>query len=165
MATNRLSGGMRTRAPCASSPRRLPEVWWICQETSRGSPGTLGRSVLVPWEGAAVSFRGMCVVGAVLAVALPAVATAQEAGMEDPGAAPWAPVPRDQIAAQCGLDPDVLDQASPQLQTTPFVVIRHGKLCWEGGEQPNGTTETYSVYSVTKTFGAMLFGMVSDRSS
>src|SRR5689334_1556992 len=93
-------------------------------------------------------------VAAALAVALPAVAAAQQLGAEDPGTAPWAPVPRDQIAAQCGLDPDILDKASPQLQSTPFVVIRHGKLCWEGGEQPNGTTEKYQVYSVTKTFGA-----------
>ena len=100
-----------------------------------------------------------------LAVALPAAAHAQEPGTQDPGTAPWSAVPRDQIAAQCGLDPDVLDAASPQLQATPFVVIRHGKLCWEGGAQPDGTTEIYQVYSVTKTFGAMLFGMVVDRSS
>jgi len=91
-------------------------------------------------------------------------AQAQEMGMEDPGTAPWTPVPRDQVASACGLDPDVLDQASPQLQATPFVVIRHGKLCWEGG-YPRGSTEKYQVYSVTKTFGAMLFGMVASRST
>ena len=43
------------------------------------------------------------------------------------------------------------------------MVIRHGKLCWEGG-YPGGSTEKYQVYSVTKTFGAMLFGMVASRS-
>jgi CubicO group peptidase (beta-lactamase class C family) len=43
------------------------------------------------------------------------------------------------------------------------VVIRHGKLCWEGGF-PGGSTEKYQVYSVTKTFGAMLFGMIASRS-
>ena len=33
-----------------------------------------------------------------------------------------------------------------------------------GRRLPGGTTETYQVYSVTKTFGAMLFGMVASRS-
>ena len=55
------------------------------------------------------------------------------AGAQDPGTADWEQVPRDRIAAECGLDPDVLDAALPKFVHTPFVVIRHGKLCWEGG--------------------------------
>ena len=89
---------------------------------------------------------------------LPAAAAAQ-----DPGTADWQQVPRDRMVAECGLDPDMLDAAAPKLAATPFVVIRHGKLCWEGGT-PGGTTEKYQVFSVTKTFGAMLFGMVASRS-
>src|SRR3954453_20195026 len=86
------------------------------------------------------------------------------AGAQDPGTADWPQVPRDRMAAECGMDPDILDAALPKFVPTPFVVIRHGKLCWEGG-WPGGSTETYQVYSVTKTFGAMLFGMVASRSS
>jgi CubicO group peptidase (beta-lactamase class C family) len=89
---------------------------------------------------------------------VPAASSAQ-----DPGTGEWQQVPRDRMIAECGLDPDMLDASAPNLVGTPFVVIRHGKLCWEGGGQPNGTTEKYQVYSVTKTFGAMLFGMVASR--
>src|SRR3954464_6619369 len=85
-------------------------------------------------------------------------------GAQDAGTADWQQVPRDRMAAECGMDPDILDAALPKFVHTPFVVIRHGKLCWEGG-WPGGSTETYQVYSVTKTFGAMLFGMVASRST
>jgi CubicO group peptidase (beta-lactamase class C family) len=81
----------------------------------------------------------------------------------DPGTAEWQQVARDRMIADCGMDPDLLDQAKPKLTQTPFVVIRHGRLCWEGG-YPTGSTEPYSVYSVTKTFGALLVGMVDSRS-
>ena len=93
------------------------------------------------------------------AIAFPATAAAQ-----DPGTGEWPVVPRDRLVAECGLDPDVLDAELPKFVHTPFVLIRHGKLCWEGG-WPGGSTETYTVYSVTKTFGAMLFGMVASRST
>src|SRR3712207_2654482 len=89
----------------------------------------------------------------------PAVATAQ-----DPGTADWQQVPRDRIAAECGMNADLLDAALPKFAHTPFVVIRHGKLCWEGG-WPGGSTEKYQVYSVTKTFGAILCGTVGSRST
>ncbi len=98
------------------------------------------------------------------AAALAAGSFPAAAGAQDPGTADWQQVPRDRIAAECGLDPDVLDAALPKFVHTPFVLIRHGKLCWEGGA-PGGSTETYQVFSVTKTFGAMLFGMVASRSS
>src|SRR3954454_1910704 len=102
--------------------------------------------------------RSLTATLAVLAAgSFPAVAAAQ-----DPGTADWQQVPRDQMAAQCGMDPDVLDAALPKFVHTPFVVIRHGKLCWEGG-WPGGSTEKYQVYSVTKTFGAMLFGMIASQ--
>ena len=93
-----------------------------------------------------------------------ALAFPAAAGAQDPGTADWQQVPRDRVAAECGMDPDVLDAALPKFIHTPFVVIRHGKLCWEGG-WPGGSTEKYQVYSVTKTFGAMLFGMVASRST
>lgn len=82
----------------------------------------------------------------------------------DPGAEPWQQVPRDRVAAECGLDPALMDQASLQLLHTPFAVVRYGKLCWTGG-YPTGATATYPVHSITKTLGAILVGMVADRSS
>jgi len=102
---------------------------------------------------------GLAIIVGTAALLVPATAFAQ-----DPGAAEWTQVPRDRIVAECGMDPDVLDAALPKFEYTPFVVIRHGKLCWEGG-WPGGSTEKYQVYSVTKTFGAMLFGMVASRST
>ena len=81
-----------------------------------------------------------------------------------PGAAPWVPVPRDQVAEQCGLDPDLLEQAELQLTHTPFTVVRYGKLCWTGG-YPSGHDKPYQVWSITKTMGAILVGMVAARSS
>jgi CubicO group peptidase (beta-lactamase class C family) len=101
----------------------------------------------------------LAVIAGTAALLAPTTALAQ-----DPGAAEWTEVPRDRVAAECGMDPDVLDAALPKFEHTPFVVIRHGKLCWEGGF-PGGTTEKYQVYSVTKTFGAMLFGMIASRST
>jgi CubicO group peptidase (beta-lactamase class C family) len=82
----------------------------------------------------------------------------------DPGTAEWQQVPRDRMAQECGMDPALLEGAAAKLLTTPFVVIRHGKLCWEGG-YPGGSTTPYEVFSVTKTFGALLVGMVAARSS
>jgi CubicO group peptidase (beta-lactamase class C family) len=81
----------------------------------------------------------------------------------DPGAKDWERVPRDQVAAECGMDPELLEATTVPQINTPFVVIRYGKLCWEGG-YPSGTTEPYRVFSVTKTMGALLTGMVASRS-
>jgi CubicO group peptidase (beta-lactamase class C family) len=101
---------------------------------------------------------------AIMLATLAATMFPATAGAQDPGTAEWQQVARDRMAAECGLDPDKLDVELPKFVHTPFVAIRHGKLCWEGGA-PGGTTEKYQVYSVTKTFGAMLFGMVASRST
>jgi CubicO group peptidase (beta-lactamase class C family) len=82
----------------------------------------------------------------------------------DPGALPWERVPRDRVAAVCGLDPALLEAVEPQLAATPYTIIRYGRMCWSGG-YPGGTTTPYQVWSETKTFGAILFGMVASRSS
>jgi CubicO group peptidase (beta-lactamase class C family) len=92
------------------------------------------------------------------------LAPAPAAADSDPGIHDWQPVPRDRVAAECGMDPDLLEQATPRLADNPFVVVRYGKLCWEGG-YPGGTTQTYHIASVTKTFGALLTGMVDSRST
>ena len=82
----------------------------------------------------------------------------------DPGTGEWEKVPPERLAAECGMDPELLEQATLRMTDTPFVVVRYGKLCWEGG-YPNGTTETYNVFSITKTFGGLLTGMVDARST
>lgn len=86
------------------------------------------------------------------------------ASAADPGTAPYERVPRDRVAAECGMDPALLEQVTPRLTDTPFVIVRYGKLCWEGG-YPGGTTDPYSVYSITKTMGGLLTGMVDARSA
>jgi CubicO group peptidase (beta-lactamase class C family) len=80
-----------------------------------------------------------------------------------PGADPWEPVPRDQVAEVCGLDPDLLEAASAEFANA-FSVVRYGRLCWTGGGGLPANS-TYGVFSVTKSFGATLVGMVAARSS
>ncbi|SDD89454.1 serine hydrolase, partial [Actinokineospora iranica] len=108
----------------------------------------LSAAVLVPLAGAAAPAPGPASAGV---------------AADDPGAGPWAQVPRDQVAARCGLDPVLLDQANAALPGIPFTIVRHGKLCWVN--RPADTTSTYHVASVTKTFAATLFGMIAQRSS
>jgi CubicO group peptidase (beta-lactamase class C family) len=98
------------------------------------------------------------------ASAITAGGRASKRASRDPGSAPWEQVPRDRVAAECGLDPDLLEQASLRMPHTPFVIVRYGKLCWTGG-YPTGYDTPYQVWSITKTLGALLFGMVADRSS
>ena len=98
------------------------------------------------------------------AVLLALVCAAPAAADSDPGTAPWERVPRDRVAAECGMDPELLEQVTPRMVDNPFVVVRYGKLCWEGG-YPGGTTQTYHVASVTKTFGALMAGLVDTRST
>jgi hypothetical protein len=76
----------------------------------------------------------------------------------------WAPVPREEVADRCGLDPDLLLQADLLLAGNPYTVVRYGELCWQGGH-PLGHEQPLPVFSVTKTFGAVLVGAVAARSS
>ena len=113
---------------------------------------------------------GTLAVAAALGVAMTAIAPVASAtepatgGGADPGRDAWVQVPRDEVAARCGLDPVLMDAADLALASTPYTVVRHGQLCWTGG-YPTGTSQPYSVWSITKTFGAVLVGMVAARSS
>lgn len=96
----------------------------------------------------------------------PAVATTQSpsaAQVADPGAGPWPSVSADRVAQECGLDPALLERAGAQLWYVPFTVVRYGKLCWTNRDA--STTSQYHVASVTKTFGAVLLGMIARRGS
>lgn len=82
------------------------------------------------------------------AVAMP---PAQSSPLVDPGAMPWAPVPRDQVAEKCKMDPAMLD-AMPK--RGPVAVVRYGLLCYESTMDPAA-----EIWSVTKTLGAVVTGM------
>ncbi len=77
----------------------------------------------------------------------------------DPGTAPWKPVPRNEVADVCGLDPDLLDAADRRLNVR-WGIVRHGKLChdfYPGSDTPETITH---VFSVTKTLGSVVVGRV-----
>lgn len=101
-------------------------------------------------------------VGLLSGTAVPA--TASPPAKVGPGADPWDPVPREEVAERCRLDPDLMDEADAILFATPYTVVRYGQLCWSGG-YPTGTTTTHQVWSITKTLGGLLVGMVAARSS
>jgi len=65
------------------------------------------------------------------------------------------------VAAECGLDPDALQAANAKMPNG-FTVVRYGKLCWSGGAS---TSTPFAAWSVTKTWGATLVGIVSARST
>jgi hypothetical protein len=103
----------------------------------------------------------------VLAVALVGGSTALPGALaaDSPahaGAAPWQAVPAADVADRCHLDPALLAQADKTLGNTPYAVYRYGMLCRVGGPAER-LNEPYAVNSSTKTFGALLFGLVAGR--
>ena len=76
----------------------------------------------------------------------------------DPGTEPWELVPRERVAEECGLDPDLLQAADERLGV-PWAAIRYGKLCHEF--YPDGPDRPTRTYSATKTLGAVVTGMVA----
>jgi hypothetical protein len=97
---------------------------------------------------------------AVLAPVLGAGAASAQASPADPGGSAWQQVPRAQVAEECDLDPSLLAAADRRFPDG-YSVVRYGKLCWTGGN----VDQPFTVFSVTKTFGAVLTGMVAARSS
>jgi CubicO group peptidase (beta-lactamase class C family) len=80
------------------------------------------------------------------------------AAYADPGIGPWQTVPRDQLIAECGLDPDILDEID---QSAPYsyAVVRYGKLCHEFYHPDDpGPDEQFNNFSATKTLAATLVG-------
>ena len=109
--------------------------------------------------------RVAAVAAALLGLVATTLAPATATVPEHPGAEPWVQVERDSIAAECGLDPDLLAEADLQFTESSYLLIRHGKLCWTSSGPGPSMTDGYSVQSITKTFGAILLGMVAARSS
>src|SRR5688572_12653314 len=79
----------------------------------------------------------------------------------DPGTAEWEPVPRDQVAEVCRLDPDLLEQADQALNV-PWGVVRYGRLCHEFYPQGEAqVTMPQENWSATKTLGAAVVGIAA----
>ncbi len=78
----------------------------------------------------------------------------------DPGTADWEPVPADRVAAECGLDPALLEAANAAIKK-PYAIVRYGKLCHE--YYPAGTfpEKVDEVFSTTKTFSALVTGIAA----
>lgn len=114
------------------------------------------------WKARALAVVAALAMGS--AAFLPTASAATSSVVADPGTAPWSLVPREQVAQECGLDPDLLDAANAAVGSgTSFTVVRFGKLCYRSAGP--STTAAYSVWSVTKTFGALLVGYAATRSS
>jgi hypothetical protein len=74
----------------------------------------------------------------------------------DPGAEEWVPVPKEMVATECNLDPDMM-ASNDAMFTSGWAVVRYGKLCHEAGP-PDMPSE---VWSTTKTLGGVVTGVAS----
>jgi len=77
----------------------------------------------------------------------------------DPGTGPWQR-PED-VAAECNLDPELLEKAADRLGFS-FAVVRYGKLCYES-YSPGFDAKTH-IFSATKTLGAVTVGALIHQS-
>ncbi len=80
------------------------------------------------------------------------------AAYKDPGTGEWETVPRERLAEECGLDPDILDEID---LTAPYsyAIVRYGKLCHEFYHPDNpGPNEMAHNFSATKTLGGVIVG-------
>jgi hypothetical protein len=81
----------------------------------------------------------------------------------DPGTAEWVPVPRDQVAETCRLDPDILDEIDAKLNL-PWGIVRYGRLCHEFYPQGEAQITTpQENFSATKTLGAAVVGVAAHQ--
>jgi len=78
-----------------------------------------------------------------------------EPAYNDPGAGPWTLVPEAMVAAECGMDPALL-QAADGIIGTDYAVVRYGKLCHE-----YGSDSSVEIWSATKTLGAVVTAMAA----
>lgn len=83
-------------------------------------------------------------------------AAADMPAWNDPGTDEWQPVPKEKVADECKLDPDML-AANDGMFTSGWAVVRYGKLCHEAGP-PDMPSE---VWSTTKTLGGVVTGVAS----
>jgi CubicO group peptidase (beta-lactamase class C family) len=95
-------------------------------------------------------------------IAAPLSVSAQTPGAQniaDPGIEPWQLVPADEVGSICRLDHDLLQQVTPP-EGAAFAVVRYGRWCYVSEEGPTAGDRADQAFSVTKTLGATLTGMV-----
>jgi hypothetical protein len=83
-----------------------------------------------------------------------------DAAPRGPGQGEWTLVPKTQVADECGLDPDLLEQADLEIDRA-YAVVRYGKLCHEyypTSLYPGGVDEAEIVFSAAKTLAGVLTG-------
>jgi hypothetical protein len=85
--------------------------------------------------------------------------SAVPSGLVDPGTGPWSLVPESDVARVCELDIAKLKAAEDKL-TVPWLIIRHGQLCYQHDAMNFTAAEAWST---TKTLGALVTGMVAYR--
>ncbi len=77
-----------------------------------------------------------------------------------PGQSEWTLVPTAEVADECGLDPQLLEQANVELDRA-YAVVRYGRLCHEYYPTrlyPGGVDQEEIVFSAAKTLAAVLTG-------
>lgn len=80
------------------------------------------------------------------------------AAYHDPGTGEWETVPRERLAEECRLDPDILEEID-QTATYSYAIVRYGKLCHEFYHPDNpGPNEQAHNVSATKTLGGAIVG-------
>lgn len=79
------------------------------------------------------------------------------------------PIPRSELQVKCGLDPDIMAGIDNfLLGGMPYVIYRNGHYCWRSTTLQTellGGHNSREVFSTTKSFGALLVGVVSARSN
>jgi len=79
---------------------------------------------------------------------------------DDPGTGPWDVVSPENVAAECGLDPALLEMADETLAKS-YAIVRYGKLCHEYYAPGEPTVDQADhVFSASKTLAATTFGAV-----
>lgn len=90
---------------------------------------------------------------------------ASEASTRGPGEEAWTLVPKAQVAEECDLDPDLLEQADLEIDRA-YAVVRYGKLCHEyypTSLYPDGVDQMEIVFSAAKTLAGVLTGAAAWR--
>lgn len=94
------------------------------------------------------------------ALVLMSVALGCSSTPRGPGQGEWELVSKSEVAEECGLDPDLLEQADADIDRA-YAIVRYGKLCHEHyptSLYPDGEDEIELVFSAAKTLAGVLVG-------
>ena len=83
--------------------------------------------------------------------------------LNDPGQGPWSLVAPEDTEKECGLHYQTLLQSAERAGKT-LAIVRHGKLCFQWAEDEDDLEGQTMIHSVTKTLGAVVFGIAMGKS-